>query len=97
MQISSAEYRNQWQLLRGNCFLKRVKEVMWIMHSFNMILAQRDLVQTKVRNIAGLEEDVIPDLGLRKPHTVIPGTYKTKHIPMFSDTKRNCKVCYYPV
>ena len=51
----------------GNCILKGVKEVMWIMHSFNMILSQRDLVQTKVRNLAGLEEYVVPDLGLHKP------------------------------
>ena len=50
------------------------------MHSLNMILAQRDLVQTKVRNLAGLEEYVVPDRGLREPPTVIPGTYETMHI-----------------
>ena len=40
MQIFSAEYHTQCQLLRGNCIIKGVKEVMWMMHYFNMILAE---------------------------------------------------------
>ena len=45
-----------------------------------------------VRDLAGLNEYGPPPVF--KPPTREPGEFVTVHIPKFTDTKRNCKVCY---
>jgi len=45
-----------------------------------------------VRDLAGLDEYRTPPVF--KPPTKEPGEFATVHIPKFTDTKRNCKVCY---
>jgi len=46
-----------------------------------------------VRQLSGLEEYGQPPV-FRPGRTKEPAQFETVHIPQFSDTKRNCKVCY---
>ena len=47
-----------------------------------------------VRQLAGLEEYGQPPV--YQPPRKLPGEFQTVHIPRFSNTKRNCKVCLVP-
>ena len=49
-----------------------------------------DFREELIQNIMGFEEYAEPAFRVHKP----VGHFTSEHIPQFSDSKRNCKVCF---
>ena len=47
-----------------------------------------------VHSLAGLDKYGSPYLDTRRKPVVQPSVYETVHMPTFSESKRNCKLCY---